>query len=259
MKVAQPGKVAKRRAPRRTALKKAIKQVLNRELETKYVAADVSQSGAVVKGDITPSTDAITILPPVNFQTAGAAASTDLREGDVIKPLRAAIRGNIWFNPLEEQAASKILYVKMFIVQSKTIKGAQFKGSLDAGLLEKGTANPVSWVGSVGDLQAFYPVSKQNYTLLKTQTFKFVKNVGNTVGDTTAGNSPNINMDRKTFSYSWKPPTLKYANEAQTQPTNHFPIMFLVAYSPGYDVTSLDVLNQALLYNFHTEMYYKDA
>ena len=238
-----------------------VKRVLNRQLETKYVAANKGGLGIVVNASITPSIDAITILPDVQFQTGAATSNT--REGDQIEPIKATLRGHIWFNPvpadIPNQEFTKILFVKMFIVASKTIKGSQFSGNLDNGLLENGGADPVTWVSSAVDFQAFYPVSKQNYTLLKTRTMKFVKNYGKTQGDTTAGSQPNIDMDRKTFGYSWKPPTLKYANDAQLQPSNHYPIMFLVAYSPGIDVGTTDWLNGALLYNFHTEMFYKDA
>jgi len=255
------GRVAKRKpvVPRRKATTRLIKQVLNRQLETKYVASDVSSGGAVLKNRITPSLDYLTILPPVNFQSAGTPAASNLREGDQIEPIRATVRGHIWFNPDENQTSSKILFVKMFVVQSKTIKSPAFAGNLDSGLLENGTGNPVSWVSSSEDFQTFYPVCKQNYTLLKTRTFKFVKNVGECIADVSVGNSPNIGQDRRTFSYSWKPPTLKYANEAQNQPTNHFPIMFLVAYAPGLDIQGIPELATALLYNWHTEMYYKDA
>lgn len=252
--------VKKTAARRRSAVKattRLIKKVLNRQLETKYVAAQVNSGGAVVKNSITPALDAITILPPVNFQTGAATSNT--REGDQIEPVRASIRGHIWFNPDENQTSSKVLFVKMFIVQSKTIKSAPFKGSLDAGLLEDGTENPVSWVSNKEDFQTFYPVAKQNYTLLKTRTMRFTKNVGECVADVTEGNSPNIGEDRRTFAYSWKPPTLKYANETQNQPSNHFPVMFLVAYAPGLDIAGVPELATALVYNFNTEMYYKDA
>jgi len=249
---------ARRKRPQVKATTKLIKRVLNRELETKYVAQNIGFGGLPVKGFCSPNLDYIPIVPDVNFQTGPAVSNQ--REGDSIKPIRATVRGHIWFNPLEEQAASKILFVKMFILQSKTIKSATQAGSLNTAWLEDGTANPVSWVSSSLDFQAFYPVSKDNYTVLKTQTFRFVKNVGNCIADTTAGNSPNTELqDRKSFSYSWKPPTLKYANDAQNQPTNHFPFMVLVAYSPGQDVEGVGELKQALMYDYHREMYYKDA
>jgi len=232
---------------------------LNRELETKYVAQNVHSGGTVVPGSFNPPVDYIPIVPDVVFQT-GAAVSNQ-REGDSIVPIRATVRGHIWFNPgAEAQSAARVLFVKMFILQSKTVKSATLAGNLDSGWLENGSANPVSWVSSAEDFQAFYPVCKNNYTVLKTQTFRFVKNVGNCIADQTAGNSPNTELqDRKTFSYSWKPPTLKYANDAQNQPTNHFPFMVLVAYAPGLDVETVDELNDCLLYDYHREMYYKDA
>lgn len=253
----------KRPYVRKAAVKQTtaiVKRVLNRELETKYVATQVSTTGSVVKGFCNPAADAISILCPVAFQGAATGAASNLREGDAITPLRASIKGHIWFNPLQEvQATSKILFVKMFILTSKQIKSQQFQGNLDGGWLENGTINPVQWVSTASDLQSFYPVAKQNYNVLKTRTFKFVKNVGNCIADNTAGNSPNLNVDRKTFSYSWKPPTLKYADESKTLPTNHFPFMCLVAYAPGLDVENVAELKDALLYNFNSEMYYKDA
>lgn len=245
-----------RRAPKATT--RLIKQVLNRQLETKYVAQNIAPGGATVKGFCAPNVDALTIVPDVSFQTG--AAQSNQREGDQIEPVRATIRGHLWWNPLaENQAASRIIFVKMFILQSKTIKASYAKGALDGGWLEDGTANPVQWLSPTLDFNAFYPVAKQNYRVLKTQTFKLVKNVGNCIADSTAGNSPNIDVDRKTFSYSWKPPTLKYGDELKTQPNNHYPFMVLVAYAPGLDVESIAELKQSVLYDYHTEMYYKDA
>jgi len=238
-----------------------VKRVLNRQLETKYVSQNMGGTGLKVPSAIITNANAIVILPDVAIQTS--TAQSNLREGDQIEPIKARVRGHIWFNPVPDdipnQEYTKILYVKMFIVQSKQIKFVGQVAQLDAGLLENGTADPVTWVSSALDFQAFYPVAKQNYTLLKTRTMKFVKNYGKTQGDITSGVQPNIGMDRKTFSYSWKPPTLKYGDENKVQPTNHFPIMYLVAYSPGIDVGTTDWLNGALLYNFHREMYYKDA
>jgi len=257
--LAKPRRKAATRRPRVKATTRLIKQVLNRELETKYAAQNVHPGGKAISGSFSPNTDYIPIVADVAFQT-GAAVSNQ-REGDVIKPVRASVKGHIWFNPLNEiQASAKIVFVKMFILQSKTVKSATLAANLDNGWLEDGSPNPVQWTSSTLDFQAFYPVAKQNYTVLKTQTFKFVKNVGICIADNTAGNSPNTEaMDRKTFSYSWVPPTLKYANDAQNQPSNHFPFMVLVAYAPGLDVDANADLTDALLYDYRREIYYKDA
>lgn len=234
-----------------------VNAVLNRKLETKYVAENISAGGSAVKGFCAPNVDALTIVPNVAIQTGTATSNT--REGDQIEPVRAKITGHLWWNPLNEQSASKIIFVKMFILQSKTIKASYAQGALDGGWLEDGTPNPVQWLSPTLDFNAFYPVAKKNYTVLKTRTFKFVKNVGNAIADTTAGNSPNLNVDRKVFSYTWTPPTLKYGDDAKTQPNNHYPFMVLVAYSPGLDVESTLELKQSILYDYHREMYYKDA
>lgn len=253
--------VAKRRSTKgKKSTVNLIKRVLNNQLETKYVAQNVAPGGSAVKGFCAPNNDALTIVPDVKWQDSTTGASSNTREGDQIEPVRATIRGHLWFNPaLENQNTSKILFVKMFILQSKTIKASYAKSGLDGGWLEDGTANPVQWLSPTLDFNAFYPVAKQNYRVLKTQTFKFVKNVGLPIGDITNGNSPNIDVDRKVFSYSWKPPTLKYGDDAKVQPNNHYPFMVLVAYAPGLDVETTDELKQAILYDYHTEMYYKDA
>jgi len=250
---------AVKRLPRKAATTRLIKQVINRKVETKYVSNQVGSGGSVVDGFCIPANDAITILPKVPFQTNADGAESNLREGDQIEPLRANVRGHLWFNPLQTvQGSSKIIFVKMFIVQSKSVKDESLKAQLNPGWLESGANDPVSWVSTALDFQAFFPVCKKNYTVLKTQTFKFVKNVGICIADSTSGNSPNIDMDRKTFSYSWKPPMLKYANTAANQPSNHYPMMFLVAYAPGLDVEATEELQNAILYDFNTEMYYKD-
>lgn len=250
-----------RKYVRKAAVKQTtniVKKVLNRQLETKYVAENIAPGGSAVKGFCAPNVDALTIVPNVPFQTG--AAQSNQREGDVIKPLRATIRGHLWWNPgPETQNTTKIIFVKMFILQSKTIKASYAQSALDGGWLEDGTANPVQWLSPTLDFNAFYPVAKQNYNVLKTRTFKLVKNVGNCIGDVNVGNAPNIDVDRKTFSYTWRPPTLKYGDETKQQPNNHYPFMVLVAYAPGLDVETTPELKQSVLYDYHREMYYKDA
>lgn len=245
--------------PERTIRRKAtttlIKQVLNRQLETKYVAQQVQLAGFTIPGKIQPSVDYHTLIPDVVQQTTVAASNT--REGDKIEPLRAKVSGHIWYDNLDTTVGN-IVFVKLFFVTPKNIKSASQVAGISDGLLESGTADPSSWTAARQDLQAFFPVCKENYTLLKTKTFKLVKNGGLPIGNQET-HSTNIGKDRYSFSYSWKPPTLKYDTDASQQPSNHLPLMFCVAYSPGYNYdTDASLVGQVKM-NWNIEMFYKDA
>jgi len=197
------------------------------------------------------------MLPSVNLQTT--VASSNVREGDVIKPLRATIAGHIWYDN-KDGATGNVVFVKLFFCTPKSIKAVgDLGGNLNNGLLESGAADPVPWVAATGGIQAFFPVCKENYTLLKTKTFQLVKNGGVPIGNA-AGHMTNIGRDRYSFSYSWKPPTLKYQGDGDNFPTNHAPVMFAVAYSPGYNYATDPQLGVGLVkMNWQTSMSFKDA
>jgi len=254
------GAFTKQRKPR---MKKAaaqatttlIKRVLNRQLETKYVATQVQLAGYVIPGHIQPTVDYHLMLPDVAQQTTVATSNT--REGDVIEPVKARISGHIWYDNIEPNVGNTV-FVKLFFVTPKNVKSATAVTTISEGLLESGTADPSQWTAARQDLQAFFPVCRENYTLLKSKTFKLVKNGGYPIGNQ-PGEMANIGKDRYSFSYSWNPPKLKYDTDASVQPTNHLPLMFAVAYSPGYNYdTDASLVNQVRM-NWNIEMSFKDA
>ena len=250
--------VTRRRVPAKKATMALVKRVLNRQLETKYIAQQVQLSGFVIPGQITPTADYHLMLPDLVQQTTVATSNT--REGDKVEPLRAKISGHVWFDNLGSDDADPgaVVFVKLFFVTPKNIKSASQVAGISDGLLESGTADPSSWTAARQDLQAFFPVCRENYTLLKTKTFKLVKNGGLPIANTRPA-STNIGLDRYPFSYSWKPPTLKYDTDLSQQPTNHLPLMFCVAYSPGYNYTTDASLVGQVRMNWNIEMFYKDA
>lgn len=262
VRMPKPAAIPSRRSGRRrgkSGAKKStvnlIKRVLNQNLETKYVAEQVQLAGFAVPGSINPPADYHILLPQVAQQTTVASSNT--REGDVIEPIRASIKGHIWLDNIDPPVGN-VIFVKLFFCMAKGIKNVPDLTGLPDGLLEAGTANPAQWTGAGQDLQAFYPICKENYTLLKTKTFVLVKNGGVPIGNQ-PGSATNLGRDRYTFSYSWKPPKLKYALDADTYPNNHAPIMFAVTYSPGYNtVTDASLVNHVKM-NWNLEMFYKDA
>ena len=246
-----------RPVPAKKATTALIKRVLNSHLETKYVATQVQLAGFTIPGQITPTLDYHLMLPDV----AQAGASTSItRIGDKIEPVRARIAGHIWFDNLGSDDADPgaVVFVKLFFVTPKNIKSASQVGGISNGLLESGTADPSSWTAARQDLQAFFPVCKENYTLHKTKTFKLVKNGGLPIANTRPA-STNIGKDRYSFSYAWKPPVLKYDTDADLQPTNHLPLMFCVAYSPGYNYSTDASLVGQVKMNWNIELGFKDA
>jgi len=254
-------KAASKRAPRRRPRKSQvslIKRVLNNQLETKYVAYQSSIAGVYVHGSINPPADYLSILPPVSQQTTTGASN--VREGDTIQPTRAKLSGHVYFAQAFEQLGNVVAFVKIFLVQPKRTKFYPTLGSnLPVGLLESGASDPVAWNSAGGSQQTYFPVCKENYTVMGTRTVKLSKNVGLPVGSSSTGDVPNFGMDRVPFSFSWKPPTLKYADDSDSFPQNHAPIMFAVAYCPGFDFDANQTLQNSVKINWTCDMYFKDA
>lgn len=240
----------------KNTLVKKVTAIINRKIETKYVAEQIQLAGYTIPGSITPDVDYHPMLPQVAQQTG--QATSNVREGDSIEPIRANIRGHIWYDNLDT-VVGNVVFVKLFFVTAKSVKlTTNFATDLPSGLLEEGGADPVPWVAAKQDLQAFYPVCKENYTVLKTMTFKLVKNGGLPIGNQ-PGHDTNIGRDRYSFSYSWTPPKLKYGNDNDTYPQNHAPLMLAVAYSPGYNYTTDSSLVGQVKMNWQVDMSYKDA
>jgi len=267
---AAPAVFARRRKvlPRKKATTRLIKQVLNRQLETKYTAQQLGNNGTggpsfTVNWQCSPNTDAYRVIPQVLQQTT--PASSNVREGDEIKPTMLRVSGHVWLGG-ERSVPSLDIYVKMWILTAKETKtyapqtGA-FPNNFPGGFLENGGANPVDWQAPAQDLQAFFPISKDNYTLLKTKTFRLVKNPGSTIGGTTGdSNDPNIGRDRLKFSFKLNTPQiLKYNTDADVYPTNYAPIILITYYTPGVDISSQIALQGMVFWNYNTEMYFKDA
>ena len=233
-----------------------INRVIGRHLETKYVAEQINLGGYTISGSINPTADAHSMLPQL-VQTAGASVS-NTRIGDKVTPTRATISGHIWYDNLDT-VVGNVIYVKLFFLTVKPLK--HFPNILtDApdGMFESGLADPVNWAAAGQELQSFYPICKENYTLLKSKTFKLAKNGGLPIGNQ-PGHDTNIGKDRYTFSYSWKPPALKYSKDADTYASNYAPVMYAVAYSPGYNYTTdASLVGQARM-SWQVTMSYKDA
>jgi len=243
----------------RKASVKLIKQVLNRQLESKYVAFQSPQFKII--GSINPTVSYYAITPPVAIQTG--TASNNVREGNVIRPTSARVDVDIWFGNTDD-SLTRVVFVKAFFVTSKSVKALPttvVPNTLPAGLLENGSADPVQWVSSAQALQNYYPVCKDNYTVLKTQVVKLCENQGNPIGGATAGDAPfpDGRSDRKHISFTWKPPALKYDLDTDTFAGNHAPMMFLVAYSPGFDFDATPALAGSVQCQYQTKMSFKDA
>jgi len=245
----------KTRVPAKKATTRLIKQVLNRALVTKYVATQ--QTPQTLLGHINPPVDYHFMLPQLNQQTL--VASSNVREGDTVNPIRASVQGHIWFDNVDV-ATGTVVFVKLFFLLPKALKNYNdFPGTLADGLMEAGTADPAQWVSGVNaNLQAYYPICKANYTLMKTKIVKLTKNGGLPIGNA-PGHDTNIGMDRVPFSFSWKPPTLKYAKDSDDLPSNYAPVMFAVGYSPGFDFDANANLAGTVKWNWQLALSFKDA
>ena len=268
--VINPNKKFLTNKQRRQALKRSgvpvkrttelIKRVLNRNIETKYVAEQPGNyvNGNTIDGDITPIANYHAMLPQVTQQTTQATSNT--REGDSISPIRATVSGHVFFAPAFENPGNLVVYVKLFFVTAKQVRFLpNAVTDLPTGLLEAGLPDPVPWQSAQGSLQQYFPVCRDNYTVLKTKVIKLSKNDGFPIGAGAGGQTTNIGMDRVPFSFSWRPPKLKYGKDADVYPQNHAPVMFAVAYCPGKDYNADLFLHNSVRWNWQMSMSYKDA
>lgn len=251
--------VRKPRAAKITSVQ-LIKRVIRGQLETKYVT-NLRDQGlpqyVTLTGHITPSTDAIQMLSPVPIQTG--TASSNVRMGDTIQPVRATTSGFVYFNNIANDVG-KVVYVKLLMCLPKEIKDYALLNDLQANLLENGSADPVPWTAAGQEAQAYLPVSKSLYTVMKTKTIKLTKVQGNPIGS--SGTDPcNLggNNDRVAFSYSWKPPTLKYSLDSVNFPGNYAPVLFAVCYSPGFNYETDASLVGSVDLSVMNQLWFKDA
>ena len=235
----------------RTALK--VKQMMNRMLETKFVAPSSLLNVNFNSGIGGPS-EFYSIIPPIRRGTG----SWQLLENQ-LNPI--SIKTTFTFC-LSNVSRTQNLICTLYILKHKRFNSypALVAGS-DARILKNGQSTETSnYNGFIidGDL----PINNNTFTLLKKYTFRLISNVGLSNNDVQPGNAPNVDFNTvKKLSYVYKRKApLKYKPDGAL--TDIYPENDAPFWCFGYakvDGSAPDALNQNVSVSTTSQMSYKDA
>lgn len=256
------GKVVAAKAD--TALTKAIKTVVRGQDETKYAAQTLLDSTGSLyvahNSVINTAGDWYRCIPITNIGNFNYA-----RNGNQIHPISATVHWNFKFS--KSDANTRDIEVNLYIVRPKFVKkyvtsdpGGQLQTNYDKFLMQQPDLSETATYFDGTWRTSIMPVDPESFTKVLHKKFRLCKPSGlfNGSGIENDGDgvaSMNFPPARQ-FSYTFKPPTLKYDNSASTVPEN-FNMMWAVGYR-YLDGTPPDTSSGLLYVDARTEMYFKE-
>jgi hypothetical protein len=166
------------------------------------------------------------LLPPVSQSTLNAGGSSH-RIGDSITPKKLQLKLALTL-PYNQQSVD--IFAHVYFLTCKSVK---FAGNYSAvpitQFLNKGDGTSTGFDGTW--INSGYPVNSNAFTLLSHKVVRLTKPAGlqNTYESGGGSNTTDMIYPKdttkvitKTFSF---PETLKYANDADTYPSNYYPFM----------------------------------
>lgn len=258
-------RVGKRSAPvvrvTKGALTKAVKAVIARQAEVKYVASTNEDQVQVPTTCLIPTS----LRPVLPKQAQGVGPSN--RIGDQIRGAHGYV--DLTFSLMDNYSPSGNYVVKVFQMTSKSIKDGQYIPSLSSStLLDVGDGSTTDWNPASTDVVILsqMPVSNSNFTVQSIKTMNLVKNSGTMNGDaSTPPPAPNGGFagTHASCRLYWKHDApLKYETSSgaanTVYPTNYCPVYTYVAYS----VDGQDLLEEPLapiIVTSRSHMWFTDA
>lgn len=241
-----------------TGLNAKVKQYVQRAAETKYRAENIIAAPIYVPAGQAVPANCARMLP-----TLTQGVDDFQRVGNRIKPIGARTMWNLNIaNPL---ANLLDLTVNLVIF---TVKGASTNTAVAAvpggDFLRVGDGTNVDPVGPPGitDINMLnfvnnYVVNQERYTLHKWHRILFKKGPNDANGAVGVANAPptvlGAKLHRKII-YKWRPPQLKYDNNAANLPTNHYPVYLI--WATNNDGTAL--VANSIGFTCRTELLFKD-
>jgi len=264
------------RSKNKTTLVQFVKNVVNRENETKFAFYYSSGTGGLTApGDYanwaylarnqfisTNATDILRIIPPIANGTGD-----NQRIGDTIRPKSLKIHGSVKCNMLSAGPLIQPIEicVVVYVLQHVTYKSyASLAGNDFSQLLETGENSTVPFTGTV--LQSQLPVCKDYYKLLKKKLIRLRYGGANSpAGVLTGSVSPSNSHDwQKNFSINVSkhlPAKFMYPEASATvginDPTNSSIFMCTAFYNMDNSTSTQELLSYQVQY--HSELYYKDS
>ena len=254
-RIAAGGK-AKGRPTVSKRLSTAIKSVVARQEETKYLAENITLAPIVVPAAQTTPANLARMLPRM-----AQGAADNQRIGDMVRPTGARTFWTFYLNRAVPDLFDVTLNLVVVYVKGATtdvavaaLPGGDFLKVGDGTNVDPNAANQIDMLTKI----QHYPVNTDQYTLKKwfrKRVCKGASDINGPVGAPTNNSSPTAGAHPcLTLQYKWKPPALKFSDAAQTLPRNHYPV-YLV-WATANDGSALTGL---LSFNTRTELFYKDA
>jgi len=248
---------AKRAPKSKAAVVSLVKDVMAREIETKYVSqikANTSFNSEITNADI------ITCLPELQQMDSSNVGAAWQRNGTKISPKSLTLKCHWSLTPV---ARSSAIVVHYFILTSRQYKSASALSGVQMGrMLRSGGASLAQlFDGLIPSAQL--PINDQDFIVLKRGSFTLQKNTGTVQDSTTAGNQPIVNPVCKSKTFRLKVPKKLTYEQDNTAPRT---VLYPNGYAPfmvfGYthqDNSTPDVVNQDVSCVARADLWFDDA
>lgn len=204
-----------------------IKQVLDRQAETKYAATQIVDD-FIVPYTLGPATSWF----PCTAQVLQGSQSNQ-RVGERIKPVRAKIDFTFAYDPTS--AVSHDYRVKLFVLRPKTYNSfAPMVASGFSGLLlDNGDQTSSDWDPLNQHVSDSKPVDNESFNPIMIKRFKLIKNATTVEGSAATPNTSRSSVVRYSMNLYGKAlkQHLTYSGAVAPYPTNYNPIFGIVAYA----------------------------
>lgn len=265
--------------------KQEVKKLVAQPLETKYTAdwTKYISGGTLASLIAFPVNNSIVSggastmawnLIPASYQavTTGGAGQVvsagNLRVGNKISDITIRNDFQFYINPALSNYPTVDATVKLFIVRAKQLKNNYNVTSLPVGgLLDSGNGASVDWPNSSPNdskMAEMFPVNREQFTVVKTYSFRIAKNQDAQTGGVGAGCSPNMDSAHaRTISHTYKhksnfiyPDENLYTGSIYPPLPNNFSYM---AFCVVYDTNTGTLPASSVLVNSRSHMWFKDA
>jgi len=232
-----------------------VKSLLNRKLESKYVAKEIIDNQPVESILVTGGADT-NLYNVIPAMVQGVESYQ--RIGTRITPSRFVVITQIDFDP--GFALNFDGWVRIYFVSHKTFKSQDDLETIPAGqFLDLGDGMQSDWDRDNPSRSAMLPVKNEHWTILKHKTFKMSKNVAATSGSATNTYATNVGHSSHLHTFKLKCPRLIYEDSKDLQEATNHAIFMGVVYWAADSWKSLNLTDDVIRITARTHMIYKDA
>lgn len=261
---ASKSRVTTRAVPNKKATVALVKQVLSKEIETKFR----SQAPMIVsnRNAIVTNNDIRSLIPPMDQTGATDPGNSYERMGQKITPRKLRCSAYISLNPGITRSTSVV--VCWWALTHKSIKHypdllPTANQDISTKFFKTGDFNQTYGFDGIV-LNSTFPVNDNEYTVLKKGKFLLGKNTGVVQDVLTAGNQPVYgNHTGRMVEFDVKTPAkLLYDQDSGSPKTVQYPNNFAPFMVVGYyhqDQTQGDEANADIAITMRTSLWYDDA